>query len=88
MDDIISRLKGSLRDVAYKEINLALKSGAIIGSFILTCCLIDRLAGLCYCEGRMVSGCEYKKFVNTYLHGYNDEDLYHSLRCELVLCNI
>lgn len=81
--EIIVKIKFSLKEMAFKDIEKASKGGSKMGAFILASCFIDCLAGFRY--GRQATGKNYRDFVKEYMTDqYNPIKLYKDLRCKLV----
>jgi len=81
-DEIIERIKKSLKELAYEGIIKASDGGSKMGAFILASCFIDYLAGFYY--GGESTPSHYKGFVKKFLPMYNRNSLYHDLRCKIV----
>ena len=99
---VLEKVIYSLHEMAFKDILRAVKwdpnetlnpeskleeGGALVGAFILGCCLIDAMA--CYCYNEDGTRETYEGFCKDYLpnEGENKYDayaLYYSLRCGLV----
>jgi len=85
MYELIQRMESVFYKMILPDIEKAMNENVSIGTFILTACLIDYLAGFRYCKDKDSNRKAYKDFVNNYFDGkYNGEDLYVSLRCKLV----
>lgn len=79
---VFNKVKRSLIDWDFKDINLAINGGAKRGAFILASCFIDHLS--CYYSGEESTGQNYKCFVRDFLPQYDAEELYKDIRCKLV----
>ena len=64
-DEIIERIKKSLKELAYEGIIKASDGGSKMGAFILASCFIDYLAGFYY--GGESTPSHYKGFVKKFL---------------------
>ena len=77
--ETISRIKLNLFDMAIGDIIRAIKGGSLVGSFILSFCLIDYLAGI---YRKNTSG-YFKKIISKYFENYVPGYVW-AIRCSLI----
>ncbi|MDR3613244.1 MAG: hypothetical protein P4L53_06745 [Candidatus Obscuribacterales bacterium] len=85
-DEIVNSVEKSLRELALGDIKRAVEGKALVGAFILCCCLLDSLTGFCYrCE---TTADTFDQFCKRYLlkvnKSYEGARLWKALRCGLI----
>lgn len=79
---IVEKVKKTLVDDAWQDIVYASKHGRRMGGFILASVYIDYLAG--YYGGEGDNRELYISFIKRFMPAYNAEDMWTSMRCQLV----
>ena len=78
----IDMIEAKINNYIFKEIEIIVQAGSIIGAFIFCSCLIGYLSF--YYSNKDLDSQRYKDFVKTFLSNYDEEALYTDLRCKLV----
>ena len=79
---VVTKVKYSLENWDFEDINLASRGGSKRGAFILGSCFIDHLS--CFYFGHSSTSSNYACFVDRFLPMYNGQNMYTDLRCKLV----